>query len=176
MIQFVPLRLNHLPLMHEWFARPHLKQWWTRGESFTLEQIAARYGSRARGEDATRGYVIALAGQPVGYAQYYPVSDDALPDGVVKPANGLFTAYRKEELAGVDLFLADPQGLGKGMGTTVLKAFLQAEVFPKYRVVVSDPLRVNERAIRSFEKSGFRRTEFSEVPASVLMVAVRPPA
>jgi len=175
-IQFVPLRLNHLPLMHEWFARPHLKQWWTRGESFTLEQIAARYGARARGEDTARGYLIELDEQPVGYAQYYPVRDDSLPDGVVKPTNGLFTAFRKEELAGVDLFLADPLGLGKGMGTTVLKAFLEAELFPKFRVAVIDPLRVNERAIRSFEKSGFRRTEFSEAPASLVMVAVRPPA
>ena len=174
MIQFVPLRLNHLPLMTEWFARPHLKQWWTRGETFTLAQIVAKYGSRARGEDATRGYVIELDAQPIGYVQYYPVADDSLPDGVVKPSNGLFKAFRKDDMAGVDLLLADPEKLGKGVGTTVLKAFLQTEVFPKFRVAVIDPLRVNERAIRSFEKSGFRRTEFSEVPASLVMVAERP--
>ena len=159
--------------MTEWCARPHLKQWWTRGATFTLEQIAAKYGSRARGEDATRGYVIEIDEQPIGYVQYYPVADDSLPDGVVKPTNGLFAEYRKEEMAGVDLLLADPQSLGKGLGTTVLRAFLAAEVFTKFRVAVIDPLRVNERAIRSFEKSGFRRTGFSEDPATVVMVAVR---
>ena len=175
MIQFVPLRLNHLPLMHEWFARPHLKQWWTRGETFSLEQIAKKYGSRARGEDTARGYVIELDEKPVGYAQYYPITPEALPDGVVSPTNGLFKAYPKEAIAGVDLLLADPLCLGKGLGTTVLQAFLKDEVFPKFRVVVIDPLHVNARAIRSFEKSGFRRTEFSEVAASLVMVAVRPP-
>ena len=174
MIQFIPLRLNHLPLMHTWFARPHLMQWWTRGESFTLEQIAAKYGSRARGEDPARGFVIEVDGAPVGYAQYYPVADDSLPDGVQSLTNRMFASYRTAELAGVDLFLADPEGLGKGTGTIVLKAFLEAEVFAKFRVAVIDPLRENARAIRSFEKSGFRRTDFSEVPQTLVMIALRP--
>jgi aminoglycoside 6'-N-acetyltransferase len=173
-LHFVPLRLNHLPLMTEWFARPHLKQWWTRGETFTLAQIVSKYGSRARGEDPAKGFVIEQDNQPIGYVQYYPVADDSLPDGVLSPKNRLFTAYKMSELAGVDLLLADPERLGKGMGTQVLKDFLDKVIFPQFRVAVIDPLRVNERAIRSFEKSGFRVTEFSEVPATVVMVAVRP--
>lgn len=176
MIRFVPLRLNHLPLMHEWFSRPHLMQWWTRGETYPLETIVKKYGSRARGEDATRGFVIELDDEPTGYAQVYPISGDSLPDGVLDTTNPLFTAYRPAELAGVDLFLADPEKLGKGVGTAVLTAFLKTEVFSKYRVAVIDPLQINARAIRSFEKAGFRRTDFSEVPQSLVMVAERPAA
>ncbi len=174
MIQFVPLRLSHLPLLHGWFGRPHLKEWWTRGATFTLAQIAAKYGSRARGEDRTRGFVFELDGLPSGYIQYYPVAEDALPDGIVRADNPLFRAYRKEELAGVDVFLCDPEGQGQGTGTAVLRAFLDAEVFPKFRAAVVDPRRENTRAIRSFEKSGFRHTDFSEEPQTRVMIALRP--
>jgi aminoglycoside 6'-N-acetyltransferase len=174
-IAFLPLRPEHLPLLHAWFARPHLQQWWTAGEAFTLAQVEEEYGVLTRGEDPARGFLLEVDGRPAGYAQYYPVDDASLPDGVTKPDNGLRTGFSEGELAGVDLFLADPQSLGQGMGTAVLKAFLQTEIFPKYRAAVVDPLSINARAIRSFEKSGFRRTGYSEDPATVVLVALRPP-
>ena len=80
MITFVPLRLNHLPLMHAWLARPHLMTWWTRGKTYSLEQIAKMYGSRARGEDTTKGFVLERAGQPAGHSQFSPPGESATVD------------------------------------------------------------------------------------------------
>lgn len=147
MISFVPLRLNHLPMMHGWLTRAHLTKWWTRGKVYSLEEIAKMYGSRARGEDTTKGFVLERDGQPAGYAQFSP----------------------RGESATVDLFLADE---GTGQGAEALKAFLTAEVFPRFRVAVVDPLKVNERALRVYARAGFRKQ--SESGEKVVLIAERP--
>lgn len=128
---FVPLRLNHLPLLHGWLSRPHLLTWWTRGKTYSLEQIAAMYGSRARGEDATKGFVLEKDGQPAGYAQYAPKGDQAK----------------------VDLFLADEN---TGQGAAALQAFLTQEVFLRFKAAVVTPEKANARALRVYARAGFK--------------------
>lgn len=147
MISFVPLRLNHLPLLHGWLSRPHLTKWWTRGKVYTLEEIAKMYGSRARGEDITKGFVLERDGQPAGYAQFSP----------------------RGESAGVDLFLADE---GTGQGAEALSAFLAAEVFPRFRVAVVDPVKGNARAMAVYARAGFKKQ--SETADKIVLTAERP--
>ena len=31
LLSFRPLTLTDLPLLHEWLARPHVAEWWSRG-------------------------------------------------------------------------------------------------------------------------------------------------
>ena len=42
-INFKTLTENDLPLMLNWFQKPHVKKWYARGESYTLEMMRKKY-------------------------------------------------------------------------------------------------------------------------------------
>lgn len=57
----------------------------------------------------------------------------------------------------MDLFLADPNDLNKGHGTQIVKAFSEY-IFQHFhaRKILIDPAKTNLRAIRCYEKAGFK--------------------
>ena len=59
---------------------------------------------------------------------------------------------------GIDQFLADARRLNQGLGTEMVRQFV-ARLFEDPRVtrVQTDPRPDNLRAIRCYEKAGFRR-------------------
>lgn len=65
-----------------------------------------------------------------------------------------------EDSIGVDLSIADSANLSKGLGTAVLKAFLKRLIDDGHRTVIIDPDASNARAIRAYEKAGFRPLKF----------------
>ena len=62
-------------------------------------------------------------------------------------------------MAGVDLFLAEEELTGKGLGTEVLRRFVRDVVFarPETSACVAGPDARNAASLRAFEKAGFRR-------------------
>jgi RimJ/RimL family protein N-acetyltransferase len=67
--------------------------------------------------------------------------------------------------AGVDLFIADPELIGKGLGTRLLRQFVDEIAFVRPGVThcVADPDAENIASLRAFEKAGFRvMGEFSD--------------
>ncbi len=152
-ITFVPLRTDYFPLMHRWFQAPLVRQWFARGQELSLEEITAKYAPRVEEKEEVFGFVARLEDKPVGYIQYYPLTF-GLPDGVLND-HELLKTYPCEEMAGIDFFIGEASLVGKGFGPAMIGAFLNEVVFPKYRVVVTDPMRSNERAIRPCQKCGF---------------------
>jgi aminoglycoside 6'-N-acetyltransferase Ib len=65
---------------------------------------------------------------------------------------------RDPEVVGIDQFLADPEQLDRGLGAAIVRAFV-ATILEDRRVtsVQTDPSPDNQRAIRCYEKAGFRR-------------------
>jgi RimJ/RimL family protein N-acetyltransferase len=64
-----------------------------------------------------------------------------------------------EGVAGVDLFVADETMTGRGLGTEMLRRFVDEFLFARSGVVrcVADPDVRNVASLRAFEKAGFRR-------------------
>ena len=58
----------------------------------------------------------------------------------------------------MDLFLGEPDLVGRGLGALVLRRFAEDVVFARTDAVavVSDPPSTNRRSVRAFEKAGFR--------------------
>jgi len=148
---FRTLSESDIPMLHRWLRRPHLLEWW-RGEQ-SLQDVRAKYLPRIRTEDGARPFIALLDGEPAGYIQYYLADKgdpdwwpDWWPDG---PGPGVL---------GIDQFLADPERLGRGLGTLMVSAFV-ARLFedPSVTEIRVDPHPDNERAIRCYEKVGFRR-------------------
>ena len=139
-ISFQALTTADFPLLLTWLAKPHVKEWWDDGDD-TLEKVAQHYGEESGIERflicyQADGGVPAL---PIGYIQSYVVEDGGV---------------------GIDLFLGEERFLNRGLGTQALQAFIQQVIeqsAPSYFVIDPDPK--NTRAIRCYEKVGFRHSE-----------------
>jgi aminoglycoside 6'-N-acetyltransferase len=57
---------------------------------------------------------------------------------------------------GVDLSLGDPAKLSRGIGSAALRAFAERLAAQGYRTIIIDPDPENARAVRAYEKAGFR--------------------
>jgi RimJ/RimL family protein N-acetyltransferase len=145
-VAFRPMTADDLPVLHEWLQREHVRRWWTRRE--TLDDVTEHYLPAIEGRDPTDLYFIILDGMPAGFIQTYLVSDHPEYQQLIGVEDGV---------AGVDLFLADEERLGRGVGTRVLGEFLRTIVFavPTTRACVADPDAENGSSLRAFEKAGF---------------------
>jgi len=134
-----------------WRNNPHVKEWWDPDDPpLTLEGAKAKYGPRIRGETPTTSCFIWLAHRPVGYIQFYPWS--AYVDGAREmgwePGADWF---------GVDVLIGEPDHISNGVGSRAVAAladFLMSEHGGSAVALTVD--RQNSRAIRAYEKAGFR--------------------
>ena len=126
-------------LLHQWFQVAHVKQWYARGETYSLNIIREQYLPRIIKPDDIPNFIIHLDGKPVGYIQLYQVSK-SLPEGVDNYSHTLFKQFKPEDLAGIDLFIADENILGKGICSKILTAFVDAHIRGRYVAMIVDPI------------------------------------
>ena len=60
------------------------------------------------------------------------------------------------DAVGVDLSIGDPGKLAKGIGSGVLRTFTERLMQEGYTTIIIDPDPANHRAVRAYEKAGFR--------------------
>ena len=140
---------DDLPLVREWLLRPHVRRWWDEegDPTYPEAEIKGRLAA-IRHEDPTDHFVMEIDGRPVGDIQSYRIQDH--PDwraqiGIDEPAFG------------IDVYIGEPDLIGRGVGPALIAAFLRDVAFPRYSVdlCVLDPTRSNTSAIRAYEKVGF---------------------
>lgn len=162
---FRPLGHEDLPLHHEWLNRPHVAEWWD--DRLTIAHVEEDFG-REIGSPVIRHHLAHLDGVPVGFIQDYTVKG-ADPEWWVDETD--------PGARGIDQFLANAEQLGKGLGSRMVREFV-ARLFsdPAVTKVQVDPSPDNARAIRAYEKAGFRREGIVETPdgPALLMLARRP--
>ena len=144
-LSFRPLTWDDLPLIQEWLNRPHVVRWWK--EPHTLAQVEEHYGPALEGTDPTYHYIALVDGRPAGFFQTYLYWD--YPEAA---AMGL-----DPNAAGVDLFIADEEATGRGLGSELLRRFVDEYAFalPGVTHCVAEPEEENVASIRAFEKAGF---------------------
>jgi len=123
----------------------------TPGASFTSEQIEAKYGPRARGDDYVIPCILEFRQAPIGYLQYYPLLEDEL---------SAYEANQEGLHYAIDLFIGEVGYWGRGIGTLALRAVVDY-LFDVRQAdsIYIDPATHNRRAIRCYEKCGFREVK-----------------
>jgi aminoglycoside 6'-N-acetyltransferase len=158
--EFRRLTVDDLPLLHEWLQREHVKQWWSKRE--TLEEVVEHYLPSIEGREATDLYAIVVHDRPIGLIQTYKVADHPEYRDLVDVEDGV---------AGVDLFIADLELTGRGIGTEALKRFVEGVVFRDAEVhaCIADPDAENVASLRAFEKAGFHEVRLFVDPSDERM-------
>lgn len=140
------LTLEDLPLLHEWLNRPHVAEWWEGavGYDYVHESFTGDIAN-----PMIDPMLACLNGEPVGYVQVYRVM-------------GADPEWWQDETdpgaRGIDQFLANAEQLNQGLGSRMVREFV-ARIFadPAVTKIQTDPSPNNPRAIRAYEKAGFRR-------------------
>lgn len=154
-IHFHPLKESDLPLLTDWLNRSHLQKWW-RNEKVTVDAVREKYLPRIHQKDSARPFVVTLNTSPIGYIQYYDASEgdpDWWPD---EPGEGVY---------GIDQFIGDEERLNQGVGTAMIKEFIKfLQKQMRVNEIRMDPHPHNHRAIRCYEKAGFKQVQEITTP------------
>lgn len=147
-----PMEEKDLPLLLEWLSDPAVLEWYEgRDQKFDEASIRAAFWDR---EPALHACILVYREEPVGYAQYYPLS----PEEAAKEYG--FLAADAKNVWGLDLFIGRPSLWGKGLGRRFLSEILGLLV-NSYGAdaALVDPHAENARAIKCYEACGFQKVK-----------------
>src|SRR5918992_374725 len=126
-----PLRVEDAPRVAELAADRDVARWWP---NLTETEVV----KKAEGRGDSTGFAVLYDDELVGLVQYYEELDPEYPH------------------AGIDLFIGAPYQ-GRGLGTDTVRTMARHLVDDRghHRLVI-DPAADNDRAIRCYQKVGFR--------------------
>ena len=150
-LSFLPLTPDDFPLLHRWLNTPHVSKWWFSGKdrkTISLEEVRDKYTKRIEGTDPVHCYIVYLNKQPVVYIQWYRIHDLYESNQIVPDDSGV---------AGIDIFIGEPDFLYRGLGPAVIQKLLRQIIFeePDITACIIDPEPANTAAIRAYRKTGF---------------------
>jgi aminoglycoside 6'-N-acetyltransferase len=132
-----------------WRNRPHVREWWDPDEPpLSFEAAVREYSAGVRGETPDRLMVIEVAGEPVGFVQFYP-----------------WAPYR-EELArmeldlpegawSLDILIGEPRWLSRGAGSRAVRLLCDHMLAAEGATCVAFGVdRDNARARRAYLRAG----------------------
>ena len=162
-VTFAPLTMADLPLLHEWLGRPHVMEWW--GDAPSLAEVEDDYAAATDPASPLRGYIAWSEQRPIGFIQSYVV---------LGAGGGWWQGETDPGARGIDQFLANADQLGRGLGTVMVRGFVeQLFIDPAVTRIQTDPSPDNERAIRSYLRAGFRSVGVTETPDGPALLMYR---
>lgn len=153
---FRPMTADDLPLIRQWLARPHVREWW--GDP--SEQYALVSGDL--NEPAMDQFIVSAEGKDFGYLQCYELTAWNTGFGV-----------HPRGTRGIDLFIGEPEMIERGHGSAFIRAFIANRLRNGAPRMVTDPDPANTRAVRAYEKSGFEKTGMVDTPDGPALLMVR---
>jgi len=154
--RFRPMTTDDLPLVQRWLALPHVREWW--GDP--AEQYALVAGDLD--EPAMDQFIVAAAAGDFGYIQCY--NPTAWESGFGPQPDGT---------RGIDLFIGEAGMIEQGHGAALIRAFVEGRLAQGAPRIVTDPAPANARAVRAYEKAGFRKIRIVDTPDGPALLMVR---
>jgi RimJ/RimL family protein N-acetyltransferase len=157
-ISFQPLNQTHLNQLCKWLNNPHVKEWWN--DNLTPEEIKIKYQQRIN-DPIVVSFIIYLDDKPLGFIQYYHA--DKVGDG-----------WWPDETAGtvgIDQYIGETDYINKGYGTQIIRSFIE-KLFsnPDIKKIIVDVDPNNHRAIRCYEKAGFKFVKEMNTPDGIAFI------
>jgi len=155
-IIFKPFTKKDIPVFLSWSKKAHVKNIWF-ADSYESIEYYQKKAANNNGYDYP--FIIYLGNEPIGYIQ----GSDLYAYRIKCPApKGVFINEEPGTFC-LDLFIGEENFLNQGYGTLIVKAFIN-KIFDEFHAkkILIDPASSNKRAIRCYEKAGFKflREEF----------------
>ena len=153
---FRPMSADDLPTIRRWLETPHVSEWWhDPAEQFEIVSGDLDHPDMAQ-------FIVAADGQEFAYLQCYNLS--AWDSGFGSQPDGT---------RGLDQFIGEAGMLGCGHGSAFVRAFADGLLVSGTPRVVTDPDPANTRAIKAYERAGFRRDRVVETPDGPALLMMR---
>lgn len=142
------LEEEDFPLMLKWLTDERvLRYYGGRDLKYTIDSLAVHY----REDYESDGFRVIIQYQtvPIGYGQVYQVTDKLLDEYDYPETN--------DKIYAMDQFIGEPNYWNQGIGSAYIK--MMCMYLKKERgaeVVLLDPHKDNLRAVRAYQKAGFK--------------------
>ena len=140
--QFEPLGEQHLDILRDWFRSPEVQKWYG-GES-GLRTIENHFS-----DHRISMMLVRLDGRPLAYLQDYEIFG----------WENHHLGFLPKGSRGIDTFIGPRDMLGKGHGENYLRCQISRLFMEGVPAIGIDPHPDNQRAIRAYEKLGFKGDE-----------------
>ncbi|WP_205600718.1 GNAT family N-acetyltransferase [Gracilibacillus sp. YIM 98692] len=135
-------------LLAKWLSNPSVLEFYEgRDNPFDLDKVNKVFYTP---KDDKVKCIVEFDGNEIGYIQFYQLNDETKKE----------YGYFNEKVYGTDQFIGEVEYWNKGIGTllvtTMVKYLIEHE---KADRVVMDPQTRNTRAIKCYEKSGFKKVK-----------------
>lgn len=149
-IKIRPIKENDKYIIKKWLSDPEVLQFYEgRDRPFTLEMVEEKF---MKGSPPVSRCIVTFEDREIGYLQYYPIDEEE------RDKYGY--SQSQEVIYGTDQFIGESALWNQGIGTLMInevKKYL-TEIKRADRLVM-DPMVWNERAIKCYEKCGYRKVK-----------------
>lgn len=132
-----------LPMVNNWLTTPDVQKWWIDADgnptgAFGEEELEAPNVSMSLVLYQDRPFAFIQSYDPHAWTDHHFAS---LPVGS----------------RGIDQFIGEPQMIGHGHGTELIRIYVETLFLAGAPAVGADPHPINGRAVRAYERAGFQR-------------------
>lgn len=137
---------NHM--LSKWLSDPQVLEFYEgRDNPFDLEKVNKVYYEP---EDDKYKCIVEFDGNEIGYIQFYQLDDETKKE----------YGYFNENVYGTDQFIGEVKYWNKGIGTLLVTSMVEFLIeHKKADRVVMDPQTRNTRAVKCYEKCGFKKVK-----------------
>jgi aminoglycoside 6'-N-acetyltransferase len=155
---FRPVSESDLPMIANWLKAEHVQRWWPNPAE-QLKEIRDTLG-----DAAVEAHVVGCGDRPIGYLQSYDVH-----------AEWALGCYRDQPAGtrGIDQFIGEADLVGLGHGPRFIAAMCDRLFAAGAPRVITDPDPANERAVRAYQKAGFRMLDERTIPDGPVVLMAR---
>lgn len=134
--------------LEKWLSDPRVLEYYEgRDSPFDLEKVKKEFYVK---EDYVSKCMVVFEGKEIGYIQFYPLEEETKME----------YGYEDGNLYGIDQFIGETVYWNKGVGTLLVTSMVNFLMeHKKADLIVMDPQTKNTRAIKCYEKCGFKKVK-----------------